>query len=347
MSKQEIKLDENGLCVSYDPAMAEAVRRIRFPEHLGFRNDADESIFFARQLEHIKTQVWEVSYPAMKARDLVPVSTVADPADEYITYDQYDKMGMARVVRDYAKDFARIDVSGKQYTSKVVSLGDGFGYSVQELRASRKTGKPLDQKRAAAAQEAQRRVENFLVWFGNPADGQYGVLSHPNIGTVTIPSDGAGSSQSFSDKTPLQILRDLNLIANHAFVVSKGIEQSDTLLVSLDIYTLISTTPISNLATKTILQFFQENNPFITKVDWLNELTLYNPTYPGTQAGSADSILAYKRDPMKLTMEIPQDFEMFPPQESGMEFVVPCHSRYGGAVIYKPLSVTRADNCLY
>lgn len=343
----EIKLDANGLCVSYDPAMAEAIRtRIKLPAHLGFRNDAEESIFFARQLEHIKTQVWEVLYPQMKARDLVPVSTVADPADEYITYDQYDKMGMARVVRDYAKDFARIDVSGKQFTANVVSIGDGFGYSVQELRASRKTGKPLDQKRAAAAQEAQRRLENFLVWYGNPQDNQYGVLSHPNIGSVTLPDDGAGSSTLFSDKTPLQILRDLNTIANNAFVVTHGIESSDTMLVSPAIWTLISTTPISNLATKTILQFFLENSPTIKKVDWLFELELYNPTYPGTQAGSHDSILAFRRDPMKLTMEVTQDFEMFPPQEQGMEFVVPCHSRYGGVLIYKPLSITRADDCL-
>ena len=117
--------------LNYDPEMLRVIQKNSV--HL----DAEESIFFARQLEHIKTQVWEVLYPLMKARDLIPVSTVADPADEYITYDQYDKMGLARVVRDYAKDFSRIDVSGKQYTAKVVSIGDGFG-----LQRAGTSGKP-------------------------------------------------------------------------------------------------------------------------------------------------------------------------------------------------------------
>ena len=319
----------------HDPAILAAIRKNSV--HL----DADESIFFARQLEHIKTTVFEVAYPLMKARDLIPISTEADPADEWITYDMYDKMGLARVVRDYAKDFSRIDVSGKQFFAKVVSLGDGFGYSVQELRASRKTGKPLDQKRAAAAQEAARRLENWLAWFGNAEDDQQGLLNHSNINIVSVTTDGSGSSGLWSKKTPQQILRDLNQIAWNAFIQTKGIEMSDTILVSPAIWALLTTTMVSTLATKTILQFFRESNPQIKSVEWLNELSLY-PL--GT--GSYDSVFAYTRDPMKVTLEIPQDFEMFPPQEEGMEFKVPCHSRFGGVLMPKPMSASRADNIL-
>lgn len=307
--------------------------------------DADESIFFARQLEHIKTQVWEIVYAEMKARDLIPVSTVADPADTSITYDQYDKTGLARVVRDYANDFSRIDVSGKQYTAKVVSLGDGFGYTIQELRASRKTGKPLDQKRASAAQEAARRLENRFAWLGNADDNQYGLLSHPNINHFSVPADGTGASTLWTAKTPLQILRDLNLVANYAFVITKGIEVSNTMLFSHAAWVMVNTTPLSNLATTTIMDFFRKSNPQITHVDYIPELDT-DATSPVTALQSHDSIVAYTRDPMKLTMEIPQDFEMFPPVQKGMEFQVACHSRWGGLLLYKPLCVTRGDSII-
>ena len=167
-----------------------------------------------------------------------------------------------------------------------------LGYSVQELRASRKTGKPLDQKRAAAAQEAARRLENWFAWLGNADDNQYGILTDPNVNRVTIASDGAGASKLFSTKTPQQILRDLNQVAWAAFILTMGIEMSETVSVSPAIAALISTTMVSNLATKTILQLLQECNPQIKTVDWLNELTSFS--------GGYNAMFAYHRDPMKV-----------------------------------------------
>ena len=32
-------------------------------------------------------------------------------------------------------------------------------------------------------------------------------------------------------------------------------------------------------------------------------------------------------------------FTQYPPQERGLEFVVPCESRYGGIITYYPLSL--------
>ena len=49
--------------------------------------------------------------------------------------------------------------------------------------------------------------------------------------------------------------------------------------------------------------------------------------------------MADRRDPMALTLEIPQDFEQFEEQMRNLEYVVPCHSRCGGVLIYYPLSV--------
>src|ERR1019366_1425529 len=74
--------------------------------------DSNESTSFLRQLEYIKTQVQEVEYENLKARLVIPVSHEADPGAEYITWRQFDKTGIARLIRDYSDDLPRVDVLG-------------------------------------------------------------------------------------------------------------------------------------------------------------------------------------------------------------------------------------------
>ena len=301
------------------------------------RLDAAESVFFSRQLEHIKSQVFEVDYPELKARSIIPVSMEADPATESITYRMYDRVGIAKIIADYADDLPRVDVKGTEHTSVVRSLGDMFGYSIHELKAAKMTGFPLDRRRAMTAREAAMRLENKLAFEGDANHGLQGFLNHPNATSVSILADGAGGLKNWSSKTADQIIRDLNQIANTPISVTNGIETPDTMLMPVEEYTLIASKKVGIDSDMTVLKFFLMTSPFIKSVTWLNELK-------GFGVGPSDRCIVYKRDPVKLTMEIPQDFELLPPQEKGLEFIVPGYSRFGGVVVYRPLSIAYADD---
>lgn len=301
------------------------------------RLNASESTMFLRQLEHIKAQVINVEYTALKARTLIPVSFEADPADEYITWRQYDKVGTAKVIRDYSTDLPRVDVKGAEERAQVRSLGASYGYSIQEIRASQKTGKSLDARRAMTAREAILRQEDQIAWFGDSVNNLNGLLTNTNITQVIVPADGTGATTTWATKTGDQMVRDMNLIANTIVESTKGVEQPDTMLLPLSLYNLAATTRLPNTAI-TALSFFLQTNPFIKQVDWLQELA-------GAGAGSTNRILAYRRDPLKLTLEIPQDYEQFEPEIEGLEYKVACHSRCGGVIIYKPMSIAYADGC--
>ncbi len=297
--------------------------------------DAEESVFFLRQLEEISPVLHEVDYPEMKARNLIPINTAVNTGATSFTYRQYDKMGHAKIIANYAADLPRVDVGAKEFNSKIVSLGDSFGYNIQEIRASRMANYPLDQARAVTAKEAGLREENLLAFAGDDDHLLTGFLDIPNANVITIAADGVGGSTKFKDKTPEQCLRDLNLIANTGFKLTKGIEQNDTLLLPIDVYTDLTTRKIG-IESETVLSFFLKKNPFIKSVDWLNELT-------GAGTNSTDRAIAYRRNPSKLQMILPQDYEMFPPQMKNLEWVIPGHMRFGGVVAYKPLSVSNAD----
>ena len=293
--------------------------------------DDGESVHFLRQLEHVKTKTFDKKFTNLKQREIIPVSFEADAADEVITYEQFDQVGMARIVRDYATDFRSSDVKGKEFTARVRSFGDAYQYSVQEARAAAKTGRPLIQRKANASKRAIMQLENRVAYFGDADHGLQGFFDNPNVPVVVLPNAGP-----WSGLTPDQILQNLSAVANNPIRVSNGVETPNVLLLPLDEFTEISDRPRSSTSDTTILEFFLKSNPFINQVMWLEELK---------DGGGTDvkRMIAYNRDPDSLTLEIPQDFEQFPVQEKGLAFKVPTHERCAGVLFYYPLSATYAD----
>lgn len=299
--------------------------------------DANETIFFERELEQVKSKTYDVKYPQLKARMLIPVSNEINNGATSITYYQYDMVGMAKIIESYAKDFPRVNVKKKQFTSPVKSLGDSYGYSVQDIRSAAFAGVSLDQKEANAARRGMMQAEDDIAFFGDADANLPGFYSNPNIPEETLPADGTGSSKLWSTKSPDQIIRDLNALVNGVVERTNGVEFADTVLLPIEQYTYISSTPRSANSDTTILEYFMKSNPFITAVD--HHYKLKNAGAGGT----IDRMIAYRRDPDVLTLEIPQDFEQFPPQEEGMEWVIYCHERIGGTIVYYPLACAFAD----
>lgn len=298
--------------------------------------DANESMFFARELEVVKAASYDVVYPELKARSLIPVSFEAGPGAQTITYEQYDAVGMAKIIAAYADDLPRADIKGKEFTSRVRSIGASYGYNLQEIRSAQLAGKPLQQRKAAAAKEAMLRLEDKIAASGDVGHGLLGLINHPNISSTTLPADGTGASVLWSTKTALLILRDLNKLANFIVENTKEVEQPDTIVLPTAKYNTLMSTPLGDNAAVTILKQFLDNSVYIKNVIPWGKLT-------GAGAGGLDRMIAYKKDPMKLTLEIPQDFEQLDLQPKGLEYLVPCHMRCGGVIIYYPLSVAFAD----
>ncbi len=299
--------------------------------------DANETFFFARELEYIKSKSYDIQFPEMKAFKHIPISTEAGEGAQSITYAQFEETGLARVIESYADDLPRADIRGKEYTSPVKSIGVSYGYSVQEIRAAIYVGRSLTQRQANAARRGNDQKINRLAWFGDNAYRILGLTNNTNIPANFVPADGIGGTTEWVNKTPDQILRDLNQVTNSIVALTKGVEMPNTVLLPVAQYTLIASTPRSSTSDTTILEYFIQNNPFVTTVDWVPELAGAGPVVAGVPT---DIMIAYDKNPDKITMEIPMPFTQYPPQERGLEFVVPCESRYGGIIVYYPLSLT-------
>jgi hypothetical protein len=304
--------------------------------------DANESVFFDRELTRIKAATYDIIYAEAKALSgLIPIATDAGPGAETIGYTQYDEVGMAKVIANYADDMPRADVKGKQFFSTVKGIGDSFGYNIQEIRASAMANKNLPMRKANAARKAIDQKLNAIAWSARAADnvngGLVGFLYNANItkGTVTT-RDG---HITFASKTATEILLDLNKACVDIITLTKGVEIPDTVLLPIEQHALISDTYRADNSDITILQAFLKTHPYITKVDWVAELDAVTPIPSTGAAGPTDVMIVYKRSPDKLTLEIPQPFEQLEVERRGFEYLTPCHARCGGVIVYYPLSI--------
>ena len=299
--------------------------------------DANESAFFMRELEYVKSVTYDVKYKPLKALLLFPTSTEANTGASQIIWRQFALVGNAKIVGDDSNDLPLADTYGIENPYKVKPVGVKYRYTIQEIRQSMFTGKRLDQRSAAAARRAIDQTINSIALIGDSDNGINGLINFPGIGSYSVPADGTGSSQLWSSKTGDQINRDVTGIINAVFNATNGVEYPDTLLMPVQQYAYIATTRMTQFTDRTILEFLLMSSPFIKTVDWLpNELA-------GAGVGATNRMMIMARDDMHLSLEIPQPFEQFDPQQTGFVFEVPCHARTAGLLIYYPQSVAYGD----
>lgn len=312
-----------------------------------FDSTEDASIFFARELDYIKSKSYDKIYPEFTALNKFPITHEVPEGAESMTYYSYEKTGMAAIISNYSTDLPRADVKGKPSTAFVKSLGASYGYSVQDMRASRMAGKSLDTRRAEAARYAIDHTTNVIAFAGDKDNNLVGVLSTDNniplytLSEVKGTADGETDKKftDFKHKTAAQILDDINGMFAYQAKITKGVEKADTLMLPHSTYIDISTRQIPNTG-YTVLRFLKENAPYLKDIVSAPELesdALDTNPYAKDKDGKGVMFL-FTNSAEKFSLEIPMAFYQYPLQNRNLEVIVPCEERVAGVIIYYPLS---------
>lgn len=297
-----------------------------------FNMDANESVYFARQLEYIRPKIFDVKRPKLSALLLFPIDTSVPEWAEMVTYTMYDATGVAKIIASYADDLPMVGINGKQFSSKIKSLGDAYGWSTAEIRAAAATNTPLTSKLAVMAKRGHDIAVNQIAWFGDAVANLPGFLSNANIPAYTVPNDGTGTSKLWVNKTPDQIIRDLNGIVNSVFTQSKGVHVATEVWLPLAQYAYIRNTVRSANSDATIWKVWADANPGVT-IKTAVELTAV------ASMSNQDVMIAIENSLDNLQLILPMVFREYPPQPNNLSFKVPCESRIGGVTIEYPLAM--------
>ena len=326
----------------------------------GQRFDAGTTAFFLRDLTEVMGRTFDVKYPDLKARQILPVFTGVDPGAESYVWRQYDRVMGAKVIDSYGADLPAVEVIAREFQSRCLSLGTSYSYSIQDLRKSSMAGGiPLETRKAMVARRAMEQAFEQIAWFGvaqvpGTSIGQalqfvpsvpntndplacYGFANFPGLTVNTTTNNWLSAATSVGT-----IVSDFNALQLAVINASKGVHTPDSIVFPLSIWSQLSTTPRSTAFTgDTILTYLKGLNPWLKNVYWTPMLETAGLKQDGSTPGPR--IMLFERNEENVQLVVPQEFEQLPPQMVNLSFKIPCHMRVGGIRVSYPKSIIALD----
>lgn len=299
----------------------------------GVRLDANETMMFSRQLEYIETQLFEVKYPQGHAIEIIPLKTNIDPGATKYTYRAKDYVGAAKRISNFATDFPRVDMQGKEVEHKLQNYGASYGFDLQQLRSAQFAKFQLESNLNTAAREVVMRKLDENLWFGDTEIGVYGFANS------TLVSPTAVITGAWSAATADEILDDAQKLINAASAASNGVENTNAVAFPVSLWNIISKKFMGAAAPGvTVLEMLKKANPGVA---FYNSYRLEL----ADAAGTGPRIVAFTASETHVFGLVPTEFEVLPAVDQGGQFEVKCMGRFGGVATPYPAALNYMDDC--
>lgn len=300
-------------------------------------NDQQALAFVQGQSFKVNQRVYETRYPDWDFGRLVFVDTTGPEwAPGILTYTS-DISGRANWQSGYAKDVPLADVSQSQSTRNFQLAAIGYQWNIEEVNSAIQVGSSLPDRRARAARLAYMKFMYDLTLKGSAEKGLGGLINYPGVTATTAPADGTGSVTTWVDedgvgtKTPAQIVRDINLALQGVYLSTYEQEMADTILLPVEAYNYIASTPYSATTMETILSFVQRTNIYTLTTGQPLTIRTVRELSTGDAAGTGGRMVAYKNDGDFVKLHLPMPHRFLPVYQDGpLNFTVPGIFRTGG-----------------
>lgn len=145
--------------------------------------------------------------------------------------------------------------------SPLLPWGLEADWSIFELESSMRLGEGIDEQKFEAVRTKHQQDTDIMVYIGDTdIPNAYGLLNSPQVTqNGAVAANGTGSSTLWINKTPAQILQDVNALLTAVWTNSAFKYCPRKLLVSPVILGYISTTVISSAGSISILEYIRQN----------------------------------------------------------------------------------------
>lgn len=165
-----------------------------------------------------------------------------------------------------------------------------------DMAKSNFIGRSLDQILTQGVRLAYDKHMDANAYVGLPEYGTTGLVNNPNATETTAANNAAGTSTAWANKTPAEILKDINDALTASWLAAEYDESAipNHIVLPFEQYTYILNTPVSALATESIMDYVLRNNIstkngrelFIGASRWLD----------GAGTDGKDRMVAYNND---------------------------------------------------
>lgn len=233
-----------------------------------------------------------------------------------------------------------VSINGERVTLPLRLLGQEVSYSSVELERSQLLGQPIDAQKFNALNTIYQMATDEMIYVGDTAVGAEGLVNSTLVTSGSVPN-GAGGSPLWANKTPDEILKDVNDMITAAWQASGFAVCPDKLLLPPAQFAYISSQKISTAGNVSILTFLEDNSISLRvngrKLDiqplkWLT----------GRGTGGADRMVAYTNDEERVR------FPMVPirretPYYLGIKFNAPYIWAFGEVEFVYPETAVYRD----
>lgn len=307
-------------------------------------NNAQEAMGFVQsQAKAINATVYAAEYPDHDFASMVPVDSSAPEWSAGMVTYLTDTVGKADFVSGMAKDIPLADVLRGSSDVPYELAALGYEFSLEEVNRAALLGMPLTSMKADAAREGAMQMNYDLAFFGNARKNIVGLFNSTAVASGLVAQNAGATSRLWADKTPQEILADVDGILTGTYIGSTTVELPDTLAMSPERMAYLNSRTMSDTNSETILSFIKRTNIYTMITG--QQLTIRAVRGLSTAgAGATQRMVAYKRTPRTVTFHLPMPHRFLPVWQNGpMNFLVPGIFRVGGTEIRRPGAVRYAD----
>jgi hypothetical protein len=175
-------------------------------------------------------------------------------------------------------------------------------FSIPELESAARAGRPIDDQKVQGMKMKHQMDIDEQVYVGDAGTGDSGLFNHTLVTNVANLPNGALGASTWANKTPAEILADVNAIIQSVWQASGWSVMPNRLLIPPAQFGYISTQLISSAGNQSILKYLLENN--ILTASGKGQLTIQPAKWllgAGTggtlgTAGTVDRMVCYTKN---------------------------------------------------
>ena len=307
--------------------------------------------FVEGQAHEVNRRVYETRYPDWDFSRLIYVDTSSPEwAPGVLTYTS-DATGRAEWQSSYAKDVPMADVTQGMETRSFNLAAIGYQWNIEEVNTTLGfPGASLPDRRARAARLAYMKFMYDLVLKGDPTKGLGGLINYAGVTATVAPAVGTSGSTLWVDangvgqKTPQQIVNDINIMLTGVYRGTEDTELADTILLPHEALMYINSTPMSAVTDETIMSFVRRTNIYTQTTGRQIDIRGLRILSRAAADGVSGRACAYKNDAEFVKLHLPLPHRFLPVWQDGpLNFTVPGIFRTGGVEMLSTRAVRYLD----
>ena len=174
-------------------------------------------------------------------------------------------------------------------------------YTIPELESAAKLGRPVDDQKVAGLNQKHQMDVDEQVYYGDTIYGDTGLINASLVTNTASVAVGALGSTLWANKTPNEILADVNEVLVSDWAATGYALMANRLLLPPAQFGFISTEPVTAAGSGSILKYLLENN--VNRQSAGSNIEIYPVKWlPGAGSGgtigtiSVDRMVAYRKE---------------------------------------------------